>query len=450
MNYFLFFVVAIVVLPVFFNVIVFLWRFLGLPNFKKTVFFKDSYNRIQIYRGVNVCNSSKSAPDFLPWHTEEDYAKLKKWGFNLVRFLVYWEAIEPEKGKYNLEYVEKVKEHIAILNKLGIDVIIDLHQDLYSRKFTGNGFPNWALPPKEYSFKNQTKWWLNYFQPYVIECYRYFWSNDNLKNSYLQYIGFVHDKIACPFSNVIGIDVFNEPFPNFPFIWNFEKKVLNSFYNTLAILANISFKRFFFESWIVTSAGLPTSLNKSLFKKACHIPHYYPPFSHNEGNYNRVNSLLAKIALRSKALEARRFANPCLIGEFGISPQVINSEQFIVDFLNASEKYHINWLWYCYDKDIHSSHGIVDENRNQKSFLSKLIRVYPQKIAGSNPKYYTENNVFFLEYNYDLSVSGSTEIFLPSENKYEIVTTVEYTIENNILKINLTKSEKIKIEIRIL
>jgi endoglycosylceramidase len=442
---------CLILLPVFFKFFIFFWRFFGFPNFKKSVFFKDSNKRIKIYRGVNLCNYSKYAPDFLPWHTEEDYTRLKKWGFNIVRFLVFWEAIEPKKGQYNLDYIEKVKSHLKILKDLKIDVIIDIHQDLYNRKFSGNGFPDWALPPKEYPFVKQEMWWHNYFQPYVLECYKHFWKNNELKNDYMMFVMKVNEQF-CHYSNVIGIDVMNEPFPNFPFIWNFEKKYLNTFYENLSTLAfTVGFdKPLFFESSILTSTGIPTALKKSLFKDAIHFPHYYPPFCHNKGVYNRINKFLAKIALRSKAMEARRFGNPSCIGEFGISPTIPNNEEFISDFVDASEKYHINWMWYSYDKNIHSGQGIIDENKNEMKYLSKLVRIYPQYIAGINPKFHTKNNVFYFECDYDKNATGSTEIFIPDNYQTKIIANEDYTIENSILKINLSKQKRLKIEIHIL
>ena len=431
------------------------WRLLGLPNFKKPTFFKDSFNRITIYRGVNICNYSKTSPDFLPWHEESDYVRLKLWGFNLVRFLVFWQAVEPEKSKYDFEYIEKVKKHISILRSLNIDVIIDLHQDLYSHKFTGNGFPDWALPPKEYPFKNQSKWWLNYFQPYVRECYKYFWSNEKLKSKYLDFVGIIQENF-CSLPNVIGIDVINEPFPVLPFFWRFEKHILNKFYDSLLMLNSYYLKFFlqkpkpwFFESDILTSTGLPTLLKKSLFKTAKYIPHYYPPFCHSEGNYNKFNRLLAKISLRSKALEANRFGVPSLIGEFGICPKVKNSKQFITDFVNSSEKYFINWLWYCYDKGQYSEQGILDENGAAKDFLFDLIRVYPQKISGKNPVFYTEDNTFVLEFVNDTTIKKPTEIFLDIKYNYNIITDGKYEIDKNILRINFTKNKKCRIEIKI-
>lgn len=448
MNY-VFLVVAVLAAPILFQLLLYVWRFLGLPNFKKETYFRDSYNRIKIYRGVNICNYAKTAlPDFLPWHTEQDYARLKNWGFNLVRFLVFWEAIEPEKNKYNTEYLNKVKEHISILEKLGIDVIVDLHQDLYSRKFTGNGFPEWALPPEKHPFKPATPWWKNYFTPAVMDCYKYFWKNDELKNKYVELVNFVQYSLKdC--KNVIGIDVLNEPFPNFPFIWRFEKKYLNDLYSKMKITSSVKdfSKTLFFESWILTSTGAPTNLDSKLFgTRNVHMPHYYPPFCHNKGNYNWFNRLLAKTAFRSKTVEARKLNSPALIGEIGISTTVKDYMSFVRDMVEAADKHKINWLWYCYDKEVYSGQGLIDNNGNEREYLEELVRIYPQRIAGSNPKWYIKNNTFCFECDYDATVSGTTEIFVPAKYKYEIKTDLKYVIKENIVRFEQTKKMRVEIK----
>ena len=49
---------------------------------------------------------------------------MKKWGFNVIRLGVIWEAVEPSRGKYNLDYLQKMSTLVDSIGKYGISVII--------------------------------------------------------------------------------------------------------------------------------------------------------------------------------------------------------------------------------------------------------------------------------------------------------------------------------------
>lgn len=77
---------------------------------------------------------------------DEHFSRLKAWGFHFLRFLVTWEAIEHEgPGIYDREYLSYLKQLISKANDYGINVIIDPHQDVWSRFSGGDGAPLWVF-----------------------------------------------------------------------------------------------------------------------------------------------------------------------------------------------------------------------------------------------------------------------------------------------------------------
>lgn len=78
--------------------------------------------------------------------TDEDIQNLKDWGTNIVRFGVFWEALETAPGIYNQDYLNQIESIVARLGKHKIYTILDSHVDLFSRQFCGEGVPSFYTP----------------------------------------------------------------------------------------------------------------------------------------------------------------------------------------------------------------------------------------------------------------------------------------------------------------
>ncbi len=133
------------------------------------IYFKDESGRVILLRGVNLGGSSKVplTPDGATWNldkfydhrevsfvgrpfplieADEHFGRLKQWGFNFLRFLVTWEAIEHAgPGIYDEEYLDYLHAIVSKAAEFGIDMFIDPHQDVWSRFTGGDGAPGWTL-----------------------------------------------------------------------------------------------------------------------------------------------------------------------------------------------------------------------------------------------------------------------------------------------------------------
>ncbi len=182
----------------------------------------DSAGRERIFNGVNICdkgvfNSEKGVREYgMLW--EKGLArKLKEKGFNLVRLGITWDAVEPEKGVYNEEYIEKIISIINECEKNKIYVYLDMHQDLYSGfgDGCGDGAPSWATITDKYKYhKEKFVWAEGYFWGKAVHrAFDNFWNNKNdIQTEYFK----MWKHLASRTGNsdyILGYDVMNEPFP---------------------------------------------------------------------------------------------------------------------------------------------------------------------------------------------------------------------------------------------
>jgi uncharacterized membrane protein HdeD (DUF308 family) len=184
----------------------------GKGIWKNGSWFRDDQGRYLLFRGVNFASRSKLPPylPIAPLETKNmsqlDLSKeiesvkteidlLKDLGFNVVRFLISWKAIEPRpnpnlaellpEGKEYLSHVQRIIDELYVRN---IYVILDFHQDIAQEAYGGDGFPDWALAidkeherPEASDFKDK-KWLIKYaINGSVKQTLRSFWQN-NLTN----------------------------------------------------------------------------------------------------------------------------------------------------------------------------------------------------------------------------------------------------------------------------
>lgn len=235
----------------------------------KEMQFYDEQGRKIMLRGVNLGGNSKypSIPN-MPSHIEEGffqhrnvsfcgrpfpleeadrhYARLRSWGFNCLRFLTTWEAIEHAgPGIYDEEYLDYLYQVVAKAGEYGFYVIIDPHQDVWSRFTGGDGAPGWTLEAVGLDMKGfkataaaivhnthgdpfpRMIWPTNYSKLAAATMFTLFFAGnafapktkvegvpvqDYLQSHYFKAVMQVAKKLKG-MSHVLGYDSFNEPSP---------------------------------------------------------------------------------------------------------------------------------------------------------------------------------------------------------------------------------------------
>lgn len=131
--------------------------------------FRDSSGRQVILRGINVAGDAKfpSSPN-VPSYVEEKFfdgdnvkfharpftkdeanvhfSRLRRHGYNTIRYVFTWEAIEAAgPGIYDEEWIQHTIEVLRVAKVYGFHVFMDPHQDVWSRFTGGSGAPMWTV-----------------------------------------------------------------------------------------------------------------------------------------------------------------------------------------------------------------------------------------------------------------------------------------------------------------
>jgi endoglycosylceramidase len=168
----------------------------------------------------------------------DDFAQMRALGFDVVRLVLNWSQLEPTPGAYSSTYLNRVAQVVGWARQQGIYVILDMHQDQFSRFILpsskaaspggcspsggSDGAPSWAVQTN--GKPGCALYGIDELNPAESAAFANFWQNSPVRatpgaapGSGLQdhYIGALA-ALARRFQNdpaVLGYELMNEPQP---------------------------------------------------------------------------------------------------------------------------------------------------------------------------------------------------------------------------------------------
>ncbi len=182
-----------------------------------------------ILRAINVNQlgdyyaANEAVPTVEPL-TEQDFVDIAAMGFNAVRLVLSWSALEPQPGTVDPEYLDRIRQAVAWARQHGIHVVLDMHQDAWGKgvvappgtvcrgatsPMTGwDGAPDWAshydsAPPCQFTGRD--------LAPNVLRAFTSFYTD---REAVQERLVALWGRLASEFGGdptVVGYDLLNEP-----------------------------------------------------------------------------------------------------------------------------------------------------------------------------------------------------------------------------------------------
>jgi endoglycosylceramidase len=391
----------------------------------------DVRGRQVILHGANTV--FKRAPYYPPL-TRKDFKLMRSWGFNTVRLGVLWAGLEPQPGVIDQAYLDHLSAIVDLAAQQNFWVLLDMHQDLYAERFTGEGAPDWAVKDDGIPFTPIAgDFAFDYTTPAVGRAFTNFWNDkDGIRTEYVRAFTALAERFAGQ-ETVAGYDLFNEPSCEFqagppcgvppgPEVGYFAMALYNQLVPALQAVdpthpvyyedaPTVNFGYPFVigapggPAWLFPNQGLSHHVYCSTDLR----PDLSCPQQERQATFNAIAS-------------AKGNNVAPLQTEFGATDDIAR----IRNVVNLADKAGEGWLYWQYktynDPTTSSASGlggtdaesiVADTGKVKPRKVDALARAYPERIAGTNPRWSFNERSGVLSLSYTPRGSGPTVVVLP-------------------------------------
>ncbi|MFO0616392.1 MAG: cellulase family glycosylhydrolase [Polyangiaceae bacterium] len=357
----------------------------------------DAKGRVVILRGVNArvegifdvtFDDGRTALEPIPPIDATDFEAMKRWGFDALRLPINWSALEPtETGGFDEAYLDRVEGVVDLADAADVVVLLDLHEDAYSKEIGEDGAPLWAIrPPPPMLLEGPLEdLAARRLSGPVLDAFETFFG-PSADGAYLrERFAAAAEHVAQRFAHhpaVMGVEIFNEPLADDAGIARLNDAAY------ARVHAAAPDKLYLFEPPatrnLIDTATIGTA---SIGPLSVYAPHVYTyAFAADAGAIPLTKDDLARSNLRARE-EASGWHAPLVITEWGFDPKLPNApdyfrfEQEAQDEAMASSFFWV-WkessqgAWGCFDHD--DVGGAFSERAATRAALA---HVRPSRVA---------------------------------------------------------------------
>jgi endoglycosylceramidase len=393
----------------------------------------DAKGRVVITHGVNMVYKRPPYDPGAVGFDSADAQFLAEHGFNSVRLGTIYGAVEPHPGLYDDAYLDRIAAVQRTLARQKIFSLIDFHQDLYNERFSGEGFPDWAVIDDGLPAEPLTGFPGTYLtSPGGNQAWDNLWADRaaadgvGLQEHYAATWRHVAERFEQePY--VLGYDLFNEPWPGtqWPTCANldgcpaFEQDSLAPMQEkAIAAIRGVdSHHLVWYEPMVITNFGAKDHHPDTGDTQAGMSFHVYCLGDALGGVPVTVPGLadmtceqLEELAMSNAEERANENGDTLLLSEFGAT----DNAETITRMVERADRHMISWQWWHYcGCDDPTTQGPGDTQAIVRDpfqpptgdnvltdKLALIDRPYPQVVAGTPESWSfdTSSGVFELAY----------------------------------------------------
>lgn len=357
--------------------------------------FRDELGRQVLLRGYNArvegifdvtFDDGRIPLEYIPPFAEEDARRFEELGFNVLRLTVNWSGLEPQPLQYNEAYMQRIDAVLRLARAHHFYVLIDMHQDAYSKEIGEDGAPLWAItPPPEMLLQGPlTDLADRRLSMQALAAGINFYANENAQDGRPLHDAFVAavQQLVRRYRDdptVAGYEAFNEPIV-------FNDQLLDAFHERFAdgVHALDPDAAIFFEPDSLRNLRDSAPIPKEPWSKGpgVYSPHIYTTvFSQPLDSWASENPADLTASMERAAREAQAWGVPLFVGEFGIDQTIERGHRYLEAELNLQDRFLASsavWVW----REAGQWGLREEEGAERPATVGVVSRPYPRAVAG--------------------------------------------------------------------